>query len=138
MSAKGKLHACRQVHAVHRQVVKDIGTSHEEEHEQDPGAPAATTAAPPTRTFRDVFVDMFTSAFSTDLYDLQQVWTMSHACPALFVLAFMLSNALLLLQVEGEALHLPLLLRCIEQGSNLFSDIEKDLLCRQEGAAAST
>ena len=37
-------------------------------------------------------------------------------------------------QAEGDALQLPLMLRCIEQGADLFSGIEPDLLRRDAAA----
>ncbi len=38
-------------------------------------------------------------------------------------------------QAEGETLQLPLLLRCIEQGGNLFTDVEKGLIMQQGGGS---
>ncbi len=67
---------------------------------------------------------------SGKLSDAQVCWEIFH-----WILTLMFIGAV---QVEGEAMHLPLLLRCIEQGGNLFSDLEKDLLCRQEEAPART
>ena len=37
------------------------------------------------------------------------------------------------MQAEGDTLQLPLLLHCIEQGANLFTDVEKGLRMQQRG-----
>ncbi|CAK0781209.1 hypothetical protein CVIRNUC_005313 [Coccomyxa viridis] len=61
------------------------------------------------QTFRDFYVKTFSSAFASELFDLRQA--------------------------EGESMSLGLLLRQIESGINIFSDLEKDLL---QGRAASS
>ncbi|EIE19468.1 hypothetical protein COCSUDRAFT_54703 [Coccomyxa subellipsoidea C-169] len=53
------------------------------------------------KTFRDLYVQSFTAAFSTDLFKLQEV--------------------------EGAAVKVDLLLRCIENGGDIFSPAERQL-----------